>query len=150
GNKQHTFIETESVRYVYQPIENLFLLLLTNKGSNIVEDLETLRMLSKVVPDVAGGVTEDKVGGKAFELVFAFDEVINTGGHKESVTLQQIKSNMEMDSHEERLHKLIEDTKLEAAKQEASKKAKELRERQKEMANRPGGGSMSGMGGGGG
>ena len=47
GNKQHTFIETETVRYVYQPIENLFLLLVTNKGSNIVEDLETLRMLSK-------------------------------------------------------------------------------------------------------
>lgn len=47
GNKQHTFIETDTVRYVYQPIENLFLLLVTNKASNIVEDLETLRMLSK-------------------------------------------------------------------------------------------------------
>ncbi len=35
------------MRYVYQPIENLFLLLVTNKASNIVEDLETLRMLSK-------------------------------------------------------------------------------------------------------
>lgn len=47
GNKQHTFIETDTVRYVYQPIENLFLLLVTNKASNIVQDLETLRMLSK-------------------------------------------------------------------------------------------------------
>ena len=37
-------------------------------------------MLSKVVPDVAGGVTEEKVTGKAFELVFAFDEVISCGG----------------------------------------------------------------------
>lgn len=44
----------------------------------------------KVVPDVAGGITEDKVQGKAFELVFAFDEVITTGGHKESITLQQV------------------------------------------------------------
>ena len=42
-----------------------------------------------VVPDVAGGLTEDKVQAKAFELVFAFDEVITTGGHKESITLQQ-------------------------------------------------------------
>ena len=34
-------------RYIYQPIEALFLLLITNKASNIVEDLETLRLLSK-------------------------------------------------------------------------------------------------------
>ena len=47
--KQHTYIETENVRYVYQPIESLFLLVVTNKQSNILEDLETLRLLSKLV-----------------------------------------------------------------------------------------------------
>ena len=48
--KQHTYIETENVRYVYQPIESLYLLLVTNKQSNILEDLETLlRMLSKLI-----------------------------------------------------------------------------------------------------
>jgi hypothetical protein len=46
---------------VYQPIEGLFLLLITNKASNIVEDLETLRLLSKLVPEIAGGLHEEAI-----------------------------------------------------------------------------------------
>lgn len=49
------------------------------------------RFCDAVVPDVAGGVTEEKVSTKAFELVFAFDEVITTGGHKENINLQQAR-----------------------------------------------------------
>ena len=68
--KQHTYVETENVRYVYQPIEALYLLVITNKQSNILEDLETLRLLSKLVscsqflcyiPTIKGSLYRSKV-----------------------------------------------------------------------------------------
>ena len=50
ADKQHNTVETAEVRYVYQPIENLMVLLMTNKHSNIVADLELLRLFAKARP----------------------------------------------------------------------------------------------------
>ena len=36
-------------RYVYQPLENLMVLVVTTKTSNIIDDLETLHLLAKSV-----------------------------------------------------------------------------------------------------
>jgi len=120
--QQHTFVETDTVRYVYQPLENnLYLLLITTKTSNIVEDLGTLRLLAKVIPDVTGGQTETAVNENAFELIFAFDEVLAVGGYKEDITLSAIQKNLEMESHDEKMHLAIEEKK----KEEAAKLLKE-------------------------
>ncbi|GMH90692.1 hypothetical protein TrVE_jg5976 [Triparma verrucosa] len=156
-SKQHQFVDTDTVRYIYQPIESLFILLITNRASNIVEDLETLRLLSKVVPDVAGGVTEEKVCDAVFELIFAFDEVLTAGGYKEGLPLSTIKANLEMESHEEKLHMMIKQSKEDAAKDEAKRQAKAIKERQMQMMKQQLGGGggppsasgMQGFGGGG-
>mmetsp|Transcript_44333 Transcript_44333/g.73871 ORF Transcript_44333/g.73871 Transcript_44333/m.73871 type:complete len:540 (-) Transcript_44333:444-2063(-) len=134
SGKQHTYVETENVRYVYQPLESLFLLLVTNKQSNILEDLETLRLLSKLVPEYCQitlntyehqPLDEETVQKFAFDLLFAFDEVISFG-HKENVTLQQVKTYTEMDSHEEKLHKMIIQSKINDTKDVMKKKASEI------------------------
>lgn len=149
--KQHTYIETESVRYIYHPLESLYLLVITNRASNIVEDLETLRLLSKVIPDVAGAtsnLSEDRVVEKAYELIFAFDEVITAGGYREPITIQQIRTNMEMESHEEKLHLMIKTSKMETARDQAKEAAKTIMDR-KRMEGIGGGSAMGGSGGGG-
>jgi len=75
--KQHTFVEADTVRYVYQPMENqLFSFLRTKKASNIVEDLGTLRLLAKVIPDVAVSVSEIPFMNMPLNLFFSFDEVL--------------------------------------------------------------------------
>eukprot|EP00397_Hematodinium_sp_SG-2012_P016405 GEMP01016736.1.p1 GENE.GEMP01016736.1~~GEMP01016736.1.p1 ORF type:complete len:540 (+),score=129.09 GEMP01016736.1:179-1798(+) len=138
SGKDHTFIETETVRYVYQPVEQLYLVVVTNKTSIIMEDLETLKLLAKVVQETCGGkITEELVVSKAFDLIFAFDEVVSFG-YRENVTMAQITSYIEMDSHEEKLARMIELGKLNAANEAAKKRAGELKKMKmgtgKEMA----------------
>jgi len=58
------------------------------------------------VPEFCGRLEEENVSNKAFELIFAFDEVIAVG-YKEKVTLQQIKTFLEMDSQEEKIHEML-------------------------------------------
>eukprot|EP00246_Nothoceros_aenigmaticus_P014208 TRINITY_DN5285_c0_g1_i2.p1 TRINITY_DN5285_c0_g1~~TRINITY_DN5285_c0_g1_i2.p1 ORF type:complete len:511 (+),score=101.39 TRINITY_DN5285_c0_g1_i2:113-1645(+) len=125
SGKQHTFVETENVRYVYHPLENLYLLLVTNKQSNILEDLETLRLLSKIVPESCPTLDEDGICKVAFELIFAFDEVISLG-HKENVTVAEVRQYTEMESHEEKLHKMIIQSKINDTKDIMKRKASEI------------------------
>ncbi|KAK7815648.1 coatomer subunit delta [Quercus suber] len=106
---------TENVCYVYQPFEALYLLLVTNKQSNILEDLETLlRMLSKLVPEYSYSLDEGGICKTAFELIFYFDEVISLG-HKEI--------------YEEKLHKLVLQRKINETKDVMKHKACEIDER---------------------
>eukprot|EP00588_Corethron_pennatum_P001628 CAMPEP_0194287022 /NCGR_PEP_ID=MMETSP0169-20130528/33839_1 /TAXON_ID=218684 /ORGANISM="Corethron pennatum, Strain L29A3" /LENGTH=552 /DNA_ID=CAMNT_0039033599 /DNA_START=187 /DNA_END=1845 /DNA_ORIENTATION=- len=165
GGKQHTFVETDAVRYVYQPVEALYILLVTTRGSNIVEDLETLRLLSKVVPDVAGGLHESHINDSAFELLFSLDEVLSAGGHKEEASLSTIRTSLAMESHEEKMHMMLKESKEKAAREEMQKKAKEIQDRNMKamkdnfmnngmsalnQQGQGGAGGMSGFGGGGG
>lgn len=106
-------------------VQNLYIVLVTNKQSNILQDIDTLRMLSKLISEYCHLVNEENVSNKAFEIIFAFDEVLSLG-QRESVNLQQVKQYTEMDSHEEKLHKLIIQSKIKDTKDIMKKKAMEI------------------------
>ncbi|EGC30620.1 hypothetical protein DICPUDRAFT_50669 [Dictyostelium purpureum] len=142
--RQHTFIETENIRYVYQPLESLYIVLITNKNSNILEDLDTLHLLAKLVPEYSN-FDEYDISRNAFELVFTFDEVIAMG-YKERVSLQQIKHFISMESHEEERFRREEEAKKKDAGRIANQKALQIEKQRREEELR-GGGRMSGRSG---
>lgn len=131
GSKQYTYVETGSVRYVYQPAENLYVVLVTTKNSNIVEDLQTLRLLGRILPEYVGTLDEEHVTKKAFEVLFALDEIIS-GGFRENVTLEQVVSLLEMNSAEEELAKEAKKKAIDDARREATRRAKEISQKKRE------------------
>jgi len=151
-DKQHTFIETDTVRYVYQALmDKLYCVLITTKTSNILEDLETLRLFVRVINEYTSSQTkgssdEQAIAENAFTLIFAFDEIVALG-YRESVNMSQVRTFIEMDSHEERVFVAVRQTQEREAKQKMREKAKELSKLQKTQQNDRlkaiGGGSMS-------
>uniref|UniRef100_A0A914P3G8 Coatomer subunit delta n=1 Tax=Panagrolaimus davidi TaxID=227884 RepID=A0A914P3G8_9BILA len=79
SQRQQTFVETDSVRYVYQPLDDIYVVLVTTKNSNILEDLEALRLFSRVIPEYCRSNDEAEILNKAFELIMAFDEIVALG-----------------------------------------------------------------------
>ena len=165
-NTQHTSVETADVRYVYQPLEDLYILLITNKASNILQDIDTLHLFARVVSDICRSADEREILKHAFELLGAFDEVVSLG-YREQVNLMQVRNILEMESHEEKIQEIIAkasryvwginykclisilQNKEAEAKEELKRRAKQLEMQRREQQKRAAGaGSGSYIGGG--
>ena len=105
-NTQHTSVETSDVRYVYQPLEDLYIILITNKASNILQDIETLHLFARVVSDMCRSADQREILRNAFELLEAFDEIVSLG-YREPLNLMQVRNVLEMESHEEKIQEII-------------------------------------------
>lgn len=103
---QHTVVEQDSVRFIYQPLDELYMLLITNKQSNILQDIDTLHIFAQVVTSTCKSLDEREIVRNAYELLSAFDELV-TLGYRENLTVSQIKAFLEMESHEERIQEII-------------------------------------------
>ncbi|KAG7663735.1 RET2 [[Candida] subhashii] len=133
SSSQHTTVEDENVRYVYQPLEELYIVLITNKSSNILQDIDTLHLFASTVSNLLRNVDEREIFDNSFEIISAFDEII-TLGFKENLTLSQVQNFLEMDSHEEKIQEIIERNKELEATEERKRRAKEIQ--RKELAKR--------------
>ncbi|KAI0714795.1 hypothetical protein C8Q76DRAFT_437508 [Earliella scabrosa] len=140
---QHTSVETADVRYVYQPLEDLYILLITNKASNILQDIETLHLFARVVSDLCRSAEQREILKNAFELLGAFDEIVSMG-YREQVNLMQVRNVLEMESHEEKIQEIIARNKEAEAKEELKRRAKQLEMQRREQQRRAAAGGPSG------
>jgi hypothetical protein len=144
---QHTVAEQDNVRYVYQPLDELYLVLITNLQSNILQDINSLHLFAQVVSSICRSLDEREITRHAFELLSAFDEIV-TMGYRENLTLSQIKTFLDMESHEERIQEIIARNKELEASEERKRRAKQLEMQRKEMSRSSRAGGMGGgMGG---
>eukprot|EP00744_Colponema_vietnamica_P009568 GILI01013596.1.p1 GENE.GILI01013596.1~~GILI01013596.1.p1 ORF type:complete len:514 (-),score=148.92 GILI01013596.1:141-1682(-) len=132
NSKQSTFIETGSVRYVYQPVDSLLLVLITTKTSNIVEDLATLRLMGRIIPEYVEGFDEATITNKTFEILFAFDEIV-VNGHRDNNTMEQVMTYLAMESHEEEVAKEEQKQRIAAANKVAKERAAQIKAQKREM-----------------
>lgn len=130
---QHTTVEQDNVRFVYQPLDELYIVLITNRQSNILQDIDSLHLFAQVTTSICKSLDEREILRNAFELLSAFDELV-TMGYRENLTLAQIKGFLEMESHEERIQEIIERNKELEASEERKRKAKQLEIQRKEAA----------------
>lgn len=130
NGSQNTTYETDGVRYIYEPLDELFVVLVSESStSNILQDIETLRLLTQLVKQTAApnsvSVDGKDVAESTFNIMDAFDEVI-TMGYSENLTLSQVETFLRMESQEEKIQEIIERNKQLEAAESRKRKAKLL------------------------
>ena len=129
--KEITHFESDKVRYIFIPIESLYLILITTKNSNIIEDTEILKLIYRLIQDLCNQINSDSIVKNAFEIMLGIDDIV-TLGYRNSVTLGQIKQYLQMESIEEQEFKRKKREQEEKVKKELAEKGREFDKQRKE------------------
>ncbi|KAI1713053.1 coatomer subunit delta [Ditylenchus destructor] len=88
--KQYTFVETDGVRFLYQTMNNVYVVLLTTKNSNILQDMDSLRIFSRVVSEYCNTNQDTEITANIFDLIIAFDEIVELGYPRQELAAREI------------------------------------------------------------
>jgi hypothetical protein len=129
--KDSTHLESDKVRYIFIPIEELFLVLITQKNSNLIEDIEILKLIYRLLQDQCGTITLETIRNNIFDITLGIDDIVSLG-LRESITIPLIKQLIEMESQEEKEFKKEQDKREVAAQKQMAEKGKEFDKLRKE------------------
>lgn len=126
-NSHHSYIDTEDIRFIYQEVNDMYILIIVSKDMNIIESLEALSLFINITRDIVGeiDITEDKIVEKGLDLIFAYDECV-FDGFKQNFDVTDIKKFLEMESEEEKQAIREREEKELRAAEELKRKMEEL------------------------
>lgn len=133
-SSDHTFVEDRHVRYVYKPFDEFYIILITNRQSNIIQDLATLNLFSQTINSFVTNFDEYEIYDNAFEILSSFDEIICMG-YKENLNSTQVSTFLSMESHTEKIQEIIERNKEMEATEERKRRAKEIARKEHDRKN---------------
>ena len=102
--KEITHFESDKVRYIFIPIDTFYLILITTKNSNIIEDTEILKLIYRLIQVLCNSINQESIVENAFEIMLGIDDIVSLG-YRNSVNLGQIKQYLQMESAEEKEYK---------------------------------------------
>lgn len=146
NKKRGNFIEChdDHVRYLFKPIDDFYMVLITNLQSNVIQDIKTLNLFSETVNSLLSlllykspnehvplkSTDEDLISLHAFDLINAFDEII-TLGHKENLKTPEILNSYNMWCMEETWKNINDESKERAAKENSKRELENMDRRRK-------------------
>mgnify|MGYP001179410282 CR=1 FL=1 len=148
NKSQGNFIEAEDehVRYLYKPIDDFYMVLITNLQSNIIQDIKTLNTFAETVNALSSWLLykslndyvplkssdEDLLYLHAFDFINAFDEII-VNGYKENLKSNQVMNHHNMWCMEETWKNINDESKEKAAKENRKREMENMGRRNSGM-----------------
>ena len=123
---QLTYVQSEKIKYVYQSVDDIYVVLITSLNSNIIDDISLLTNIVQVLTQELDGLSESKVCSNTFTTISVIQEFCNFDGTCEKVSGVEIEQNLAMQSQEEELYLMELEQKRKDAQKLAEQKAAEL------------------------
>lgn len=113
AGQQHRYVERRgtAVRFVFQSLDDYYVVILTNRSSNVIADLQAVAQFSAATADVAGRcqAPDGKIQldqGACYDLLLAFDEIVSELGIA-AISRDALHEALAMESHEEAVQEAI-------------------------------------------
>lgn len=130
--KEVTSFETEKNRFLYFYSDNLYLVVITTRDSNFIQDMEVLKLAYRIIIDICmvGKLSDVDIIQNAIDIALSLDDLISFGTY-EGLNMLQIKNLLQMDSAEEKEFRRIQLQREKSAAEQLKAQMKEIETQRK-------------------